>query len=146
MNQDGKTSGIAVPNQEAQQDLIRSVYRSAGLNPKDVGYVEAHGTGTIVGDAIETNAISNVFCRETGRDKALMVGSIKPNVGHLESSSGLAGVIKTVLVLEKGEIPANLNLEELKSGLDLEALNINVCAINSRLLDGRVLTSISDSS
>ena len=89
--------------------------------------MEAHGTGTVAGDAIEINAISNVLCQESGRDKALTVGSIKPNIGHLESSSGIAGVIKTVLVLEKGEIPANLNLEELKSDLDLEALNIDVC-------------------
>lgn len=131
VNQDGKTSGIAVPNQEAQQDLIRSVYRSVGLDPKDVGYVEAHGTGTVIGDAIEINSISNVFCQESGRAEALMVGSIKPNIGHLESSSGIAGIIKAVLVLENGKIPANLNLEELKPDLDLEALKISVCGIVS---------------
>lgn len=60
-----------------------------------------------------------------------MVGSIKPNIGHLESSSGIAGIIKAVLVLENGKIPANLNLEELKPDLDLEALNIRVCGIVS---------------
>ena len=126
VNQDGKTPGIAVPNGQAQQDLIRSVYRRAGLDPRDIGYVEAHGTGTVAGDAIETQSISSVFCKNRDPDHPLVVGSVKPNVGHLESTSGLAGLIKTVLILEKGFIPPNLNLEELKPSLDLEAYNIRV--------------------
>ena len=131
VNQDGKTSGIAVPSQEAQQNLIRSVYQSAGLDPKDAEYVEAHGTGTIAGDLIETNSISSVFCKESGRNRsrALVVGSIKPNIGHLESASGIAGLIKTVLILEKGIIPANLNLEDFKQELDLENLNVRVSRV-----------------
>ncbi|KAL9095179.1 MAG: hypothetical protein Q9165_002435 [Trypethelium subeluteriae] len=133
VNQDGKTSGIALPNEEAQQDLIRSTYQRAGLDPKDTDYVEAHGTGTIAGDAIETRSISNVFCRNRDSNHPLLVGSIKPNIGHLESASGLAGVIKTVLILEKGQIPPNLNLEELKPSIDLNACDFHQIQIPRRL-------------
>ena len=124
VNQDGKTSGITLPNQEAQQSLIRSVYLRAGLDPKDTGYVEAHGTGTVAGDTTEVKSIVNSFC--TGRKTPLYVGSIKSNIGHLESASGIAGLIKAILALEKGFIPPNVNLEDVKKELPLDAHNIKV--------------------
>lgn len=126
VNQDGKTPGIAVPNQIAQQDLIRSLYRSTGIDLDAVGYVEAHGTGTVTGDTIEANSIVNAFCEGRKRDSPLFVGSIKTNIGHLESASGIAGLIKTVLILEKGQIPPNLNLEQLKPHLSLDEWNVEV--------------------
>jgi acyl transferase domain-containing protein len=126
INQDGKTAGITLPNQNAQESLIRSAYQSVGLNPKDTGYVEAHGTGTVAGDTIEIAAIASTFCNNGARDNQLFVGSVKTNVGHLESASGLAGLIKTVLVIEKGLIPPNLNLEVPKDGLLLEERKIKV--------------------
>lgn len=126
VNQDGKTPGIAVPNQFAQQDLIHSLYRSTGLDPNAIGYVEAHGTGTVTGDTIEANSIANVFCEGRKTDFPLYVGSIKTNIGHLESASGIAGLIKTILILEKGQIPPNLHLEEMKPYLSLDVTNIKV--------------------
>ncbi|KAL8786443.1 MAG: hypothetical protein Q9213_002759 [Squamulea squamosa] len=117
-NQDGRTSGITAPNQLAQEQLQRSIYERAGLNPNTVGYIEAHGTGTKAGDLAELGAIRNVFC--SGRNLPLYVGSIKSNVGHLEAASGLSGLIKAVLVLEKGEIPPNVGFETPKPALYLE--------------------------
>lgn len=116
LNHDGKTSGIAMPSQEAQENLIRSIYREAGLSLQDVDYVEAHGTGTEIGDRVESNSLSNVFCIQK-RAVPLVIGSVKGNIGHLESASGIAGLIKTILGLEKGLIPPTINSSELKEGL-----------------------------
>lgn len=126
VNHDGKTSGIALPNQDAQEQLARSVYKRAALDPHSVEYVEAHGTGTAAGDRIETASISNVFCKGRTNDTPLVVGSVKTNIGHLESASGIAGIIKTVLMLEKGSIPANLNFEDLKPDINFNNGEIRV--------------------
>jgi acyl transferase domain-containing protein len=91
VNQDGKTIGISLPNEQAQKDLVRDIYNSAGLNPLDCFYVEAHGTGTIVGDKAEIDSIAEVFCDDGKRVNDIYVGSIKSNIGHLEAASGLAG-------------------------------------------------------
>ncbi|KAH8799346.1 putative polyketide synthase [Xylogone sp. PMI_703] len=99
-NQDGKTSGITLPSGTAQELLIRSVYESAGLDPLETSYVEAHGTGTSAGDPLEAGALSRVFCPARSSDEPLRIGSIKTNIGHLEGASGIAGVIKTILMLE----------------------------------------------
>lgn len=128
VNQDGKTSGIALPNQQAQESLVRGMYEELGLEPLDVDYIEAHGTGTVAGDLTEMKSISNVFCNGDRRQNLLYVGSVKSNIGHLESASGLAGLIKTVLILEKGSIPPNINLEEIKSGLEDQIQQIRVSA------------------
>ncbi|GES59003.1 hypothetical protein ATETN484_0003022500 [Aspergillus terreus] len=106
-NHDGKTDGITLPSSEAQEALIRSVYRSSGLNPDHTQFFEAHGTGTKVGDPGETRAIGSVFATKS-RETPLFVGSIKANIGHLEGASGLAGLIKTVLAMENGIIPPNM--------------------------------------
>ncbi|KAF2464811.1 uncharacterized protein BDR25DRAFT_380712 [Lindgomyces ingoldianus] len=130
VNQDGKTSsGIAVPSQKSQETLAKSVYYRAGLDPNKVGYVEAHGTGTVAGDAIETGSISNVFCCGRNADQPLVIGSIKANIGHLESASGISGLIKTVLMLERGKIVANLNFEKLKPNLDFEGRKLRIARI-----------------
>ena len=129
VNQDGRTSGITLPNQEAQESLIRSTYQRIRINPRDVGYVEAHGTGTTAGDATEMSSIANVFCNGCQRQTPLYVGSIKANIGHLESSSGIAGLIKSVLILEKGCIPPNVNLRNVKHELKLQERKIEVSDI-----------------
>ena len=126
VNQDGKTSGIALPNQQAQESLVRGMYQELDLEPLDVQYVEAHGTGTVAGDVTEMKSISSVFCDGDRRQNPLYVGSVKSNIGHLESTSGLAGLIKTVLILEKGYIPPNINLKEIKSGLEDHIQQIRV--------------------
>ena len=126
VNQDGKTSGIALPNQQAQENLVRGMYQELALDPRDVQYIEAHGTGTLAGDMTEMKSISNVFCNSDRGEHQLYVGSVKSNIGHLESASGLAGLIKTVLILEKGYIPPNINLEDIKSGLKEQLREIRV--------------------
>ena len=126
VGQDGKTSGITLPNGAAQQDLIRSAYQAVMLDPREIGYVEAHGTGTVAGDITEIGAISQTFCEDRSQEKPLYIGSIKGNIGHLESTSGLAGLLKALLVLEKGMIPSTPNLENFKEKLDLTTANIKV--------------------
>ncbi|KAJ0108782.1 PKS01 highly reducing polyketide synthase [Diaporthe amygdali] len=107
-NQDGKTKGFTQPSSEAQASLISSVYRSAGLKFDGTGYVEAHGTGTQAGDFEETTALAKTIAATCSQGKKLIVGSVKPNIGHLEAAAGLAGVMKSVMMLETGMIPPNL--------------------------------------
>jgi acyl transferase domain-containing protein len=115
VNHDGKTNGISYPSPEAQQELAELVYAEAGLDPRETEYVEAHGTGTQAGDKVEMTAIRKVFCEN--RDSELLLGSVKASVGHTESTSGIAAVIKTVLMLEKGFIPTLSSLVEVKSSI-----------------------------
>ncbi|KAF9885007.1 polyketide synthase [Aspergillus nanangensis] len=126
MNQDGRTNGIMLPNSQAQEELMRSIHLDAGLHPSLTAYVEAHGTGTQAGDNAEISSISNVFCQGIERSQSLFVGSIKANLGHCESASGLAGLIKTVLALEKGMIPPTPDVLDIKEGLDLKKRNIRI--------------------
>ena len=127
VNQDGKTPGITVPSSKAQQALISSVYASAGIDPSQVGYVEAHGTGTEAGDAAEMETIARVFCGGKSRPGSLYVGSVKSNIGHLENVSGLAGLIKSVLMLENAVIPLNSGLNETRKHPEWEKFGIKVC-------------------
>lgn len=124
VNQDGKTSGITLPSQIAQESLQRSIYEKSAIDPRTIGYVEAHGTGTSAGDLAEIGAIGGVFCVD--RESSLYVGSIKSNIGHLEGASGLAGLVKAVLVLEKGLIPPNADFQVAKAELKLSSHNIIV--------------------
>lgn len=126
VNQDGKTNGITLPSQQAQESLQRSIYQCTGLNPQDIRYVEAHGTGTVAGDVAELQAIANVFCENGRRSDSLYVGSVKSNIGHLESLSGLAGLIKTVLILERGCIPPNADFRTAKREIKLDDWKIKV--------------------
>ncbi|KAJ5516222.1 hypothetical protein N7527_007782 [Penicillium freii] len=124
-NQDGRTPGITLPSTEMQATLIQEVYRKAGLDMATTRYFEAHGTGTAIGDPIETAAIGSVFRPHHSLNNPLYIGSVKSNIGHLEGASGVAGVIKTVLALEKGIIPPNsVNLQSLNPRIDDEFLNI----------------------
>ena len=125
-NQDGKTNGITFPNMQAQADLMRSVYHSAGLDPTDTAFVEAHGTGTAAGDPVEAEAIANVFTGKREIDNPLYVGSVKTNIGHLEAASGLVALIKTIFVLEEGLIPPNINFQNPKKNIPLEEWKLKV--------------------
>lgn len=130
VNQDGKTNGITLPSQRAQEALYRSVYTSAGLDPTETHYIEAHGTGTVAGDSAELRAMAEVFCKKRDPGKPLYVGSIKSNIGHLESSSGLAGLIKAILVLEKDTIPPNADYRTPKEALSLLNRSISVSELS----------------
>ncbi|MGW5486691.1 type I polyketide synthase [Streptosporangium sandarakinum] len=103
--QDGRTPGIMAPSREAQEHLLRRAYRAAGVDPADVGYVEAHGTGTRVGDPVEAGALAAVLGAGRPAGRPCLIGSLKPNIGHLEAASGVAGLIKAVLCLGHGLIP-----------------------------------------
>ncbi|KAH7303554.1 reducing type I polyketide synthase [Stachybotrys elegans] len=123
-NSDGRTPGISQPSQEAQEALIRETYRKAGLDMKVTRFFEAHATGTSIGDPIEAGAIGHAFKDSRPRDEPLIVGALKSNIGHLEAGSGVASVIKTILVLESGIIPPNANFEKTNPEIDIGALNI----------------------
>ncbi|RYN77143.1 Compactin diketide synthase [Alternaria tenuissima] len=123
-NQDGRTPSITQPSQQAQLDLLRDTYRVAGLDVADTDYVEAHGTGTPVGDPIEAAAIGEAFRDGRKPDRPLYVGSVKSNIGHLEGASGMAGVIKAVLALEKAVIPPIAMFEKTNPAVDTEYLQL----------------------
>ncbi|ORX94601.1 hypothetical protein BCR34DRAFT_608222 [Clohesyomyces aquaticus] len=125
-NQDGRTPGLTQPSAEAQEQLIREVYQKAGLDFASTRYVEAHGTGTPVGDPLEIKAIGRVFRTSRSSEKPLYVGSAKSNMGHLEGGSGLVGILKSVLMLEKAMIVPNALFEEANPDLDLEFSNIQI--------------------
>lgn len=112
LGHDGHTPGMTYPSATAQESLIRKTYLASGLDPKDTIYSESHGTGTQAGDLIECTAIAAAFETQQ-RDSPFYVGAVKPNLGHLEGGSGIASVIKSVLILESGVIPPNATLEEI---------------------------------
>ncbi|CAG8889072.1 unnamed protein product [Penicillium nalgiovense] len=125
-NQDGRTAGITLPNGAAQESLIRSVYARADLDPSETDFVEAHGTGTLAGDPVETGAIARVFGIGRPPDNPVRIGSIKTNVGHLEGASGIAGVIKAVLMLENHMFLPNRNFEKINPRIPLDEWKLKV--------------------
>lgn len=127
LNQDGKTETITTPSSAAQVDLVRECYRRAGLDPRGTQYFEAHGTGTPAGDPIEAKVMADIFGE--GRDSEenyLRIGSVKTNVGHTEAASGLAAIIKGILCLEKGLLPASVNYETPNPKLKLDEWRLKV--------------------
>jgi acyl transferase domain-containing protein len=111
VNQDGRSNGLTAPNRHAQVQVVRQALAAARATPDDVCYLEAHGSGTPLGDEIELGALNEVF-RGRAAERPLPVGAVKTNIGHTHTAAGIAGLIKTVLVLEHGLVPPNLNLEE----------------------------------
>jgi acyl transferase domain-containing protein len=122
LNQDGKTPAITAPSDVAQEKLIRDCYKKAGIDMSQTSYVEAHGTGTPTGDPLEISAISRAF-----QGQPLYVGSVKANIGHAEAASGLAGIIKLALSLEKGLMPSNPRFLRSNPKLMLGEKNMKVC-------------------
>lgn len=127
VNQDGRTPGITFPSGDAQAALIRRVYEQAGLDLAETSYVEAHGTGTQAGDPIEARALAETFgANRSDTDAPLVVGCIKTNIGHLEGASGAAGLIKTVLMLERETILPNCDFREANSKIPLDDWHLTV--------------------
>ncbi|WP_177229814.1 type I polyketide synthase [Lentzea albida] len=112
VRQDGRTNGIMAPNGTAQQEMLRSVYARAGIDPSDVDYLEAHGTGTPLGDPVEAAAAAAVLGAGRAPDSPLLVGSVKGNVGHLEAGAGVVGIIKTVLAMRAGVLPPTVGARD----------------------------------
>jgi amino acid adenylation domain-containing protein len=125
INQDGKSNGLTAPNGAAQQAVIRAALADAGLSPADLSYVEAHGTGTPLGDPIEVNALKAVLDDQPAAYPC-WIGSVKTNIGHLESAAGIAGVIKTILAFERNTIPQQLHFNELNPHISLAGTRLRV--------------------
>ena len=126
LNQDGHTNGISLPSPQAQARLVRDACKDAGIAPSRIGFVEAHGTGTAVGDPIEAHALAEALCAERSAEAPLLIGSVKTNLGHLETAAGVAGLVKALLVLKHGQIPANLHFEKPNPNIDFKELKLRV--------------------
>lgn len=130
-NHDGRSSGLTVPNGLAQQAVIRQALKQSRLEPQQVSYLEAHGTGTVLGDSIELEALGQVFGasgtdRAVNRPDPLWIGSVKPNIGHLEAASGMAGLIKVVLALQHQTLPPHLHLRQPNPQINWAQLPLKV--------------------
>lgn len=123
-NQDGKTPGITQPSQDAQETLIRETYAKGDLDLGKTNFFEAHGTGTPIGDPTEAAAIGAVF--RGVRQTPLIVGAVKSNIGHLEGAAGLAGLIKAIMILEKGVIPSNIWFEKPNAAILMDEWKLQV--------------------
>lgn len=126
VNQDGASSGLTVPNGGAQQRLIGSALARAGLTGGDVDYLEAHGTGTPLGDPIEVQAAAAAYGDSRDADRPLLMGSVKTNIGHTESASGAAGLIKVVLSLQHEVLPQSLHFDEPSPHIPWDSLPVRV--------------------
>ncbi|MCC7186671.1 MAG: aminotransferase class III-fold pyridoxal phosphate-dependent enzyme, partial [Acidobacteria bacterium] len=126
VNQDGASGGFTVPSRDAQEDLMRRTLASAGVQASAVDYVEAHGTGTPLGDPIEARALAAVYSDARPSDRPLRIGSVKTNLGHTESASGVAGIIKTALSLWHEEIPPQLHFSTPSPHIDWDHMLLRV--------------------
>lgn len=149
LNQDGKSNGITSPNGESQEEVIKKAWKKAKVHAEDFSFIEAHGTGTIIGDPIEFNALNKVFNEQTSKKQFCALTSIKSNIGHTDSFSGLAGIIKSALCLKNGIIPASRNFAQPNNSIDIlnSSLYINkntkinrkskkICGVSSFSING----------
>ncbi len=142
VNSDGRTKGLAMPNQAAQEALLRRVYRDAGVDPGEITYIEAHGTGTSVGDPIECAALGNVLGLSRAPGDRCRIGSVKSNIGHLEPASGLAGLLKVVLALRHRAIPRTLHFTNPNPQIPFEELNLSVVSEYTELPPGHLTMGV----
>ena len=126
VNQNGAAAGANVPNGPAQERVIEQALAQAGVAPAEVDYLEAHGAGSALGDPIEVQAAAAVYGRDRARDRPLLIGSVKTNIGHLESAAGIAGLIKTVLAISRGTIPRHLNFHTPSPLIEWDRLPVQV--------------------
>ncbi|MDX3535903.1 type I polyketide synthase [Streptomyces sp. MB09-01] len=124
VNADGRTAGLTLPSARSQAALLERVYVTAGIGPDEVAYVEAHGTGTQVGDPIECESLGRALGRGRRATAPLPVGSVKSNLGHLEAASGVAGLLKGLLVLRKRTIPGTVHAVPPNPAIDFASLGL----------------------
>ncbi|GMQ56626.1 hypothetical protein AN1V17_10200 [Vallitalea sediminicola] len=117
-NQDGSSFGIAAPNYLAQSEVIQKAWLQSGIEPETISYIEAHGTGTALGDPIEVKGITHAFQAFTDRKQFCALGTIKPNIGHLNEASGISGIIKVLLMMKYGELPPTVFFQEPNKNID----------------------------
>src|SRR5215813_8448472 len=121
-NHGGLAGGLTVPNPQKQSELLIAAWRDAGIAAQDLTYIEAHGTGTSLGDPIEIQGIQAAYTQLASRDlaKPCGVGSVKSNLGHLESAAGVTGLLKTILSIQHRQIPASINRDRLNPKIQLK--------------------------
>ncbi|WP_406144450.1 SDR family NAD(P)-dependent oxidoreductase [Streptomyces sp. NBC_01012] len=143
VNHDGDGSELTVPDATAQREVVALAHQAAGVTPADIDYVELHGTGTKVGDPVEAAALGASIGAARPAGSPLLVGSAKTNVGHLESAAGIVGLLKTVLAVRHGSIPASLNFDAPPPGIPLDELNLQVATGDTSWRDGRRVAGVS---
>ncbi|MHB1132627.1 MAG: type I polyketide synthase [Chloroflexota bacterium] len=126
INQDGRSNGLTAPNGPSQVAIIRKALEDAGVAPHEVGYVETHGTGTSLGDPIEAQALGVALGQGREKDRRLVIGSVKTNLGHMEAAAGIAGLLKVVLALRHEQIPPHLHLHKLNPHIPWEELPLTI--------------------
>ena len=126
VNHGGASVGLTIPHTPGLEQVMEAVLADAGVVPSEVDYMEAHGTGTAVGDPIEINAVANVYSQGHAADQPLLIGSVKTNIGHLESAAGVAGLIKAALAVHRGVIPQHLHFRDPNPSLDWNRLPLQV--------------------
>ena len=126
VGQDGRTNGIMAPNAKAQEMVAKNALRVAGIDPKSVRFVEAHATSTPLGDPTEVSAVSAVYGKGRTQEDPCFIGSVKPNVGHLEAGAGAVGFIKAVMAVNKGLLPPQTNLTKLNSKVNWAESGVKV--------------------
>jgi 3-oxoacyl-(acyl-carrier-protein) synthase/acyl carrier protein len=136
----GRSQIISAPHPDAQAELIMDACQDAAIMPQDISYVECHGTGTKIGDPIEISAIQNTIAK--GRKNKCYLGSVKSNMGHLESAAGIAGLIKSVLILNFGIIPPNLHFNQPNEYIDFESYQLSVVSEETQI-DNQVNIGVS---
>jgi len=124
VNSDGRTIGLSLPSETAQASLLRSVYARAGVAPEQLTFFEMHGTGTPAGDPIEAAAVGHSLGQS--RPNPLPIGSVKTNIGHLEPASGMAGLLKAALALDRGFVPRTLHCETPNPNIAFDELNLRL--------------------
>ncbi|GAA2356942.1 hypothetical protein Cme02nite_50390 [Catellatospora methionotrophica] len=127
-NDGGSRAGFTVPNIAGQETVIRAALARAGMAPDDVGYVETHGTGTAIGDPVEFEALRRVFATPGRAAGSLVLGAVKPSIGHTDAAAGVAGLIKATLVVETGTIPGTLHFDKPNPALDLDGSPFTITA------------------
>lgn len=132
VNQDGASMGITAPNAIAQADVIEKAWENAGIDPETITYIEAHGTGTKLGDPIEIDGINRAFAKYTAKKKFCAIGSVKTNLGHLDSAAGMVGLVKAVLALQNKQIPPSLHFNKPNQNIDFEN---SAVFVNNKLID-----------
>lgn len=137
VNHDGKSNGLTAPSGPAQEAVIRQALADGNLRPEDIVYLEAHGTGTALGDPIEARALGAVLGAVRSPENPLWIGSVKANIGHLESAAGIAGLIKVILSLQAEVIPPQLHYRTLNPNIDWDHLPFRIPSHNIQWPDGK---------